>query len=298
MASRAVVPSPIVPGARVRVVATSWAVDRPRLDEGLFVLRDMGLVPVLPANIDARDGFLAGSDAVRREALDEALGDPSAAVVWVAQGGSGATRLLPFLDPDRVRDAGKWLVGFSDATALHATWQRAGLASLHGPNVTTLPRWSRSAREELARCLFHGESPGLPARWASGWAAGVVEGPLVGGNLAVWASLAGTGALPPSEGAILFLEDVDEATHRLDRAAVQLLQAGALDGVKAIVLGQFTACESSHGDVRSAAEVLAAALATSDRPVAFGCPAGHERDARPVLLGVPHALGGGTLAPL
>ena len=81
--------------------------------------------------------------------VEAAIQDADARIVWVAQGGYGATRLLPRLAPSLVARHAKLLVGFSDATALHATWQRAGVASIHGPNLSTLAAWTPAARDEL-----------------------------------------------------------------------------------------------------------------------------------------------------
>ncbi len=280
-------PLPLAPGARVRVVAPSWAVDADRLEAGLSVLAALGLEPVLGGNVGLRAGFFAGDDAARLAALEEALDDPSSPVLWVAQGGHGATRLVGRLDPRRIRAAGKWLVGFSDATALHAAWQRAGLASLYGPNVTTLAAASEGTRAALAASLFEGR---LPAFAVDAPPPGsTVRAPVVGGTLSVWTALVGTGLLPPARGRLLFFEDVDEATHRLDRFVVQLLGSGALEGAAGALLGGFERCPPSHGDGACAEAVIAAALADRGIASAGGVPVGHGRSSRPLLLGGAYA---------
>lgn len=301
MRTRFRLPPAVPQGARVRVVATSWAVDADRFEAGLASLRALGFEPLPPPNLTSRHGFLAGDDGARRAALEEALDDPDARVVWVAQGGYGATRLLGGLDPARVARAGKWLVGFSDATALHAVWQRAGLASIHGPNLTTLPRWSDAARAELAALLFEGRAPSLPCRPAAGSTTGhggFIEGVVMGGNLSVLAAMIGTGCLPSFEDALLLLEDVDEATHRVDRMATQLRQSGVLAGVRAVLLGQFTKCQPSHGDAASAEDVLVAIFAAEGIPVFCGLPVGHERSARTVLFGGGYTVRQGEMVPV
>ncbi len=112
-------------------------------------------------------------------------------VIWSARGGYGSTRLLPHLPVDAVRRADKWFVGFSDPTALHCLWARAGLASLHGANVTTLPEWSSGARDELFSWLTSPAPRLFRGRVMHG--TGLVSGRLLGGNLTVLAAMAGTG---------------------------------------------------------------------------------------------------------
>ena len=69
---------------------------------------------------------------------------------------------------------------------------------------------------------------------------GKARGRLVGGNLSLVSPLVGTPYQPDYEGAILFLEDVNEAFYRLDRMLTHLLLAGVLEKLSGIVMGKFT----------------------------------------------------------
>ena len=103
--------------------------------------KDVRILKSFPENL-ARDvdPEISIDLCFNRELDPRSLDDFDARAIWVARAGYGATRLLPSLDPDRVRQSAKWLIGFSDATALHAVWRQAGLCSVHGPNVSTLAR--------------------------------------------------------------------------------------------------------------------------------------------------------------
>ncbi len=270
---------------RVRVVAPCGPFARERFEAGIAWLHEIGLEPSFDDGVFSRTGYLAGDDDRRLAELEAAIADTDARALWVARGGYGAMRLLERLDPAPVAASPRWLVGFSDVTALHALWQRAGLASVHGANVTTLGSWSPRAREALRGLLFDGAGITLAGRTVAG--AGVAAGPLVGGNLAMLAALAGTGWLPASKGAIVLLEEVREPPYRIDRLLTQLTLAGAFEGVAGFAVGHLTGCEpaAGHEDGPRAEEVIAERLARLGVPVVVDLPLGHGDDAMPTTLG-------------
>ncbi len=278
-------PEPLRAGDVVRIVAPCGPFARESFLTGVDLVHAAGFVPRYDDGVFSRHRYLAGDDARRLAELSAALADEEAKAIWVARGGYGATRLLPRLSVDAVGRRPRWLVGFSDATALHALWQRAGVMSVHGPNITTLGQWSGEARAELFALLGGGAPPQLGGNGRAGNRA--VAGPLVGGNLTVLAALCGTGFLPPPEGAVLLLEDIGERPYRLDRAVTQLVQAGALRGVAGVALGQLTDCRETvepnadYGPLDALLEVLA----PLGVPVVSDLPLGHEGSARAALLG-------------
>lgn len=280
--------APLRPGDRVRIVAPGGAVERERLEEGLVALRAMGLEPVFDEQVFARQRYFAGDDSVRVGQLQAALSDPSVRAIWAARGGYGTARLLPTVPADAVARAGKWLIGFSDISALHCLWAQAGFASVHAVTISTLASWSPDALRTLSQCLF-APQPQLLRGHPSGGAEQPIRGRLMGGNLTVLASLAGTGFLPSWQDSIVFLEDVAEVPYRLDRCITQLRLAGAFAGVRGVALGQLTRCgEHPAGDPRPhpAIEAIVAALAPLGVPVLTGLPVGHEATSYPMLLGV------------
>ncbi len=266
----------------MRIIAPSSPFEPSDLERGVAVLRDrLGLVPRARADLGARAGYLAGDDARRLAEWREALGDPEARAIFCARGGYGAMRLLPELDPRPLLDRPRLLVGFSDVTAVHALLNRAGLATVHGPVLTQLGRAPDAAVAHLEALLFRTAPPalasGTPAPGAGLAGTGTVRagrasGPLLGGSLTLLAHLCGTPYLPPLEGAILLLEDVDEKPYRLDRYVTQLRLAGALSRVAAVAIGQVVACDG--GGLRGP-EVLRELVASLGVPAIEGIPAGH-----------------------
>jgi muramoyltetrapeptide carboxypeptidase len=278
-----VFPPPLRPGDAVRVVAPSASFDADAFERGLSVLSSrLGLRPRVRPDIASRSGYLAGDDTRRIEEWREAVADPEARAIFCARGGYGAMRILPAVDPAPLLDRPKLLVGFSDVTALHATLNRAGLVTVHGPVVTQLGRAPEEALLHL-EALVSGQVP-RPGPWdAPAPGAGLVgtgtlrpgraTGPLLGGNLTLLAHLLGTPFAPRLDGAVLFLEDVGEKPYRIDRDLTQLRLAGALDQLAGVAIGQLSQCD--EGGVEAMA-VVREAVAALGIPAIEGLPAGHE----------------------
>ena len=261
-------------GDTVAVVAPASLATVARLEAGLEALAALGFVPSLrlPEPWTARP-YLAGTDAARAAVLHEAFADPAVAAIWCLRGGFGSARLLPALVARSLET--KPLIGFSDITALHLGLLGRGPIGLHGPVVTQLPDLDEGSLHHL-RQLLTGAVTQVPLGDAVDvLRPGTAEGPLVGGNLAVLASLVGTPWLPSLRGALLFLEDVGEAPYRLDRLLWQLRAAGALDGVGAVLLGEF---RDVPGGTDAGFDALCAELAGYIAgPVLAGLPFGHGR---------------------
>jgi muramoyltetrapeptide carboxypeptidase len=230
-----------------------------------------------------REGFLAGSDARRREELARALERPGVRAIFAARGGCGASRFVHAIDWGALARDPRWIIGFSDITALHVEASRVAVASAHGAHVTSLGRGDHHARAALLRVL---EEPAGARRFA-GLATirpGAAEGPLYGGNLTVLHACAAAGRLRVPEGAILLLEDVTERPYRIDRCLATLEAGGHLAPAAAIVLGDFEQCDPGPDGVTAAA-VLRERLLPLGVPVVAGLPVGHGRRNEPVILG-------------
>jgi muramoyltetrapeptide carboxypeptidase len=274
-------PPALVPGARVAVIAPASAFDRASFESGLACIGARYDVHYQAALFE-RHRYLAGSDARRLQELADALLDPAVKGVFCARGGYGATRLLPRLAA-LASHARKPLVGFSDITALHMWLQSLGTISIHGPVLTQIGLLPEETRQRLFH-LLESPAPAPPLHATDTYVPGVVEGPLLGGNLSVVTRLLGTPYLPSLEGAILLLEDLGERPYRLDRMWTHLELAGVLRQVRGIALGSFTNCEERDADYR-AADVLRELAQASGLPCAAGFPVGHGAMNEPVPLG-------------
>jgi len=284
-------PPPLVRGDRLCAIAPSGALkERDRLKAGLAVWEAQGYpVDLIPA-WDAQHSYLAGTDAQRRQALAQAWQNPDYRGILCVRGGYGGARLLE----DWQWPAGeKWLIGFSDVTALLWSLAGRGIGSLHGPVLTSLgtaPDWA------VDRLMAAVEGRPLPVLTGEGWGGGVARGILLPGNLTVASHLLFTPHQPQLEGVILAWEDVTEAPYRLDRMITQWRMSGALKGVKAIALGQFTDCVGNPG-TWSVGEMLCDRLSDLGIPIVANLPFGHEPGNGALPVGAMAELDGdrGTL---
>lgn len=269
----------------MRIIAPAGPFDRTLFWRGLGFLADSFRLR-LGDHIFSRQGFLAGPAIARAGDLQAALACADTRVVVCARGGVGCSDLFDpaLLDSwSPTSHPPKWLVGFSDVTALHARWQSLGLPSIHASNVTSLGVGCAAVRE---RWLAHILDPLRPQRWSlETLYPGSGVGPLVGGNLAVLHDLCASGQWSPPPGAVLFLEEVAEPPYRIYRMLSALRRAGALSALSALVVGQVTA--SNPGQHGVTARQVFSTLCTEWRlPSAWGLPAGHEVwENHPLTLG-------------
>ena len=284
-------PPLLAEGARVALVAPAGPLrDASDLERAVSNVRSFGWEPVVGDNALSRAGYFAGDDMARVTDLNRALGDDAIDAVWCLRGGYGAMRILDAVDYDAAVRNPKPLIGYSDITALHcALAARAEVVTYHGPTARAV--LSEFSRESLACALIHGGDSCGVANDARVLRDGEAQGVLAGGNLALLSALAGTPYAPRLANTILVLEDIDEAVYRVDRMMRQLLMAGLLDGVRAIVFGACTNCpEAADDGARRLDDVIIEIADAIGVPTLAGVPVGHIDDQWTLPLGAPASL--------
>lgn len=267
----------------------------------------MGLKPRPARHLLDRHGYLAGRDEDRAADVNAMFADPEVCGIFAVRGGWGCARILPYLDFATIRSHPKLLVGFSDITALHLAFaERAGFPTIHGPNAAS--SWPRFSWDAFRAIAFEGATPTLvnpPGKEdrlvqrvgrIRTFRGGRASGRLLGGNLTVLAALMGTPWLPDFDGAILFLEDVDEAPYRIDRMLTQLALAGVLGKVAGVVFGQCTSCDAkdaSYGGF-TLSQVLEQHLAPLGIPAFQGAAFGHVASQFSLPVGVRAEIDAGV----
>jgi muramoyltetrapeptide carboxypeptidase len=273
------------PGDRIAIVASSSPFDKEWYERGAAWLAQRYEL-VVRDDLLARHGFLAGDDERRLRELNDALGDPSIRAIVAARGGYGATRIVSALKWGEP----KWIVGFSDVTALHVEATTRGMMSLHAPMLAWLGDANDDARAQWLRAFEHGDYGTWNVETVIG---GEVEGVSFGGNLALLQACAAMGRLRVPDNAILFLEDCTERPYRLDRMLTSLLVH--LKNVRGVVLGEWSECAAGPDGV-TAEEVARERLSTLNVPIVAGAPFGHGAINRPFPIGAPCAIRGGTVS--
>ena len=233
----------------------------------------------------AKHQRFAGDDDTRLAALHR-VAEASPSVALATRGGYGLTRLLDRIDwalMARSVERGTRWVGLSDVTALQlALLAHTKQTSWAGP--IACDDFGRAESDggvdEITRDCFleamDGSLEAIGFRTEAGLDGVEARGTLWGGNLAVLCSLLGTPHFPKIKGGILFLEDVNEHPYRIERALLQLHQAGVLDQQKAVVLGSFTEYRKSPLDKGYTLKTAIEHLRTRTRtPILTGLPFGH-----------------------
>jgi muramoyltetrapeptide carboxypeptidase len=270
-------------GDRVAVVAPASPFPRDQFDAGLDEIRRLGFEPVFEPGVFDRQRYLAGDAAERARAFMRAWTDPEIAAILTARGGYGSAQMLPHLDAALMRETPTLLVGYSDVTALLGfVTTQCGVTAIHGPTVTGRLGRGESAydRASFVRAVSDAAPPGvLDAPALAAVVAGEASGPVYGGNLTQLAASLGTPwAFDPPEGAVLFLEDVNERPYRLDRLLTQLEQSGVLRRAGALVFGEMPGCDEADGAI-TARQICGELAGRVGVPTVWGLPSGHTAGA-------------------
>jgi muramoyltetrapeptide carboxypeptidase len=277
---------PLREGSRVALVAPAGILpDSAHIEQANENVRSLGWTPVLGQHVTELHGYLAGTDAQRVADINRAIDDESIDAIWCIRGGYGAARLLRDIDWAALKANPRPLIGFSDITALHAAIHReCGIVSFHGP--TARGELSEFSRDSFRRALIDQTDPCGTAAEGRVLKGGKARGRLAGGNLALVTSLIGTPWSVDFDGAILILEDIEEAVYRVDRMMRQLLLAGELQKCVGLVAGDFKPPPGETSDQnRRLDEVIYEAAEEAGIPCLAGAPIGHIHDQWTVPLG-------------
>ena len=298
--SNTVKPKRLRPGMTVGLVTPASNVPEDQeLHAAMDLVRSLGFSAEPAVNLFSRTQYLAGTDQQRADDLNAMFADTDIDAIFCVRGGYGSGRLLRYLDYDMIAANPKVIMGYSDITSiLNAIYLRTGLVTFHGPIAGG--NFSNYTYEQYKKVLIEptqiariGEPPEFETRpgvvdWKNRLTtivSGVAEGHLVGGNLSLMVTLLGTPFEPQFEGAILFLEDVDEPPYSVDRMLTHLWMAGKLEQVAGIVLGKFTD-DGYDSNTFSMEEVLRDRLEPLGIPTLRGAMIGHIEDKTVVPLGV------------
>lgn len=260
-------------GDTVAICVTSNAVSESEMADGIAKLESWGLNVVGADNLYLKDGRYAGTLSQRIESFQKLIDNPNIKAIIAARGGYGAAQILGMIDFKPLINNPKWMVGFSDITAIHIALNNLGIESLHGPMANNLK--DEKSVDYLKKALF-GELDGYSMDSNSNCINGVAKGRLVGGNLSLIYSLGGTLFDLNAKGAILFIEEVGESNYSFDRMLTNLKLSGKLDYVKGIIIGELSGM--NQGIDKSVEEIVKEKVEDLGIPVFYGFPAGHDTE--------------------
>lgn len=288
---RVIVPPPLQKGDSIVVLTPASAVSAGKVENAVAALRAMGFKAGMSQYSRGNRGTYCGTQQQRVDDLRRAILNPDVKAIICARGGYGVVQLLSELDKLPLRSNPKWIVGFSDISALHALMFKHGIASVHGPmgvNLAKSTHPSPSCRALMD--VLQGSHMRYDIPYSRYNHLGTAEAPLVGGNLAVLTALIGTPYDMIRPGTILFIEDVSEPIYKVQRMLYQLKLSGVLGKLKGIIVGDFTETPSADRNHSSMESMIADMVREYNYPVAFGMPVGHGKVNVPLVESVPVKL--------
>lgn len=264
----------------------------------LQVLQGWGYQVRLGTTIGKRDCSFGGTDYERATDLQQMMDNPELKAIWCARGGYGLVRIIDRLDWSIFKHHPKWIIGFSDVTILHNGLHREGVASVHGKMLNSFPEsWAAAPDLQMdtilsIRQLLEGRKMMYNVVPHPQNKLGTATGMLVGGNLKLLETQAGTASDLDTKGKILFVEDVGEYPYSIDRMFWNLQRTGKLEHLAGLVVGGFTLRSEDEGKAfgRTVQDIVLEKLGTYNYPVCFDFGVGHQPANWPLKCGAVHRL--------
>jgi|AGTN01.3.fsa_nt_gi Uncharacterized proteins, homologs of microcin C7 resistance protein MccF len=271
------------------LLSPAGKIDEYIVEDAAAIVESWGLLPQISENALLNVGRFSGSVEQRLSDLQKAFDDPEVRLILCSRGGYGTVHLLGRLNFSGIKAHPKWVIGYSDITALHAALQANGVASIHGPMAKHFSdegmedvsvRYTKNilAGQPVEYCIPVTEK-GFPNR------SGIASGRLFGGNLSVFCALLGSrfGKIPYK--GILFIEDIGELPYRVDRMMYQLKLAGVFERIGGLIVGQFTDYEEDNQMYSPLRESILNVVKEYAFPVCFNFPVGHVKLNFPLIMG-------------
>ena len=258
------------------------------IEAAQMLLKNWGLVTVLGPHLFSESYHFAGTDAQRLKDLQWALDNPDVKAIWCARGGYGSMRIMDELNFEPFKKNPKWLVGYSDITALHNQLQNLGYETLHAMMPVNMEEDAKAITASITSLkagLFgtlamHNIESNKSNRMGS------AKGILIGGNLTLLTAQLGSASQLDTRNKILFIEEIGEYKYHIDRMLQSLKRAGYFDHCNGVIVGDMMDIKAnSPAWGTGIEELIMNILDPYDFPVAFGIPAGHKPENRALIFG-------------
>ena len=288
-------PKSLKKGDKIAIISPAGAVDASQLEKGLEMIKSKGFEPILGEHLYTKysNGYnYAGTEKERLNDINWALNDDEISAVWASRGGYGCQHLLEGLNLKGFEKNPKWYIGYSDNTVIQSYLLKKGFASIHGQTIKTSSFGVTEESYDLIFALLKGKKPKYSLASHQFNKEGIIDGELVGGNLALIYALLGTKYSFDFKDKILFIEDIGENFYALDRMIMSLELAGVFKKIKGLIVGGMT----NMGDEKEnkqyeesfdefAFKMISDKISKYDFPTIFAFPNGHIKDNRPLIIG-------------
>lgn len=263
-------------GDKVAISALASKLNAEDIQSAINLMQEnWGVEVVVGESVGVSYFDFAGTDEVRLRDFQQQLDNQEIKAIFSARGGYGSSRIIDAVDFTKFKKNPKWIVGFSDITAVHGELHVLGFQSLHAPMPKTFMRDYVSVQKLEAFLFGKNINYTIPANSFNKY--GVGAGQIIGGNLCILAHLIGSKSEVDTDGKILFIEDISEYFYNIDRMLVQLKRAGKLENLAGLIVGNFSELkENDEPFGKNIFEIITEHTAEYHYPICFDFPVGHE----------------------
>ena len=258
------------------------------MDKSISLMESWGLNVVLGSNIYDSYGHFSSSDANRQKDFQNAIDDNKIKAIWCARGGYGAMRIIDKINYDNLLKHPKWVIGYSDITAIHNDIHNLGVESLHGVMSKSLEDISvdDESIKKLKDVIFGKGELYYVIESNKYNITGEASGKLVGGNLTLLQSLLESKSSIDTTNKIIFIEEVGEYLYHIDRMLHSLKRADYFSKCSGLIVGDFTDIRKNETKFgKNLYEIINEIVKEYNFPVIYGFPAGHGQKNLPLIFG-------------
>ncbi|SCW84890.1 muramoyltetrapeptide carboxypeptidase [Mucilaginibacter sp. NFR10] len=293
------IPPYLQTGDTIGIISPSGYMSLADLIPAVQFIQSWGFNVAIGDNTGKKDFIYGGTDEERAADLQQMLDNPGIKAIMCARGGYGLVRIIDRLNFRQFKKNPKWIIGFSDITALHCHINRNfGIATLHSKMCNSFPDdWAKADPMQMAtiqsiRQALTGESLNYSSPACPQNRPGKTEAPLVGGNLSLIATLSGTPSDLDTDEKILFVEDTHEYLYNIDRMFWNLKQSGKLSRLAGLIIGGFQLKPDVEGEEfgHTIYDIVTEKVKNYNYPVCFDFPVGHQKNNFALKCGVQHVL--------
>ena len=286
-------------GDTVGITSPAGYITLDQIQPSVLQMQSWGFYVKIGSTIGKRDFTYGGTDEERLKDFQQMLDDPNLKAIMCARGGYGLVRIIDQLDFSQFIRHPKWIIGFSDITVLHCHLAKnLRISSIHSKMCNSFPDdWTKADPIQIETILsiknaLIGEQMGYTAAYNMNNRLGKVEGILVGGNLSILETLAGSNSDLDTKDKILFIEDTGEYLYSIDRMLWNLKRCGKLKNLKGLIIGGFKVKPDDPGEEfgKTVYEIVLEKVKEYHYPIAFDFPVGHQRNNFALKCGANHVL--------
>ncbi|WP_316737023.1 LD-carboxypeptidase [Pedobacter aquatilis] len=293
------IPPYLNPGDTIGITSPAGYITLEQIQPSVLQMQSWGFNIKIGNTIGKRDFTYGGTDEERLNDFQQMLDDPNLKAIMCARGGYGFVRIIDKLDFSTFRKNPKWIIGFSDITVLHCHLAKNyGIASIHSKMCNSFPDdWTKAEPIQIETILsikkaLIGEQLNYSAPTNLNNRKGKTDGILVGGNLSIIETIAGSDSDLDTKNKILFIEDTGEYLYSIDRMLWNLKRSGKLKNLKGLIVGGFKIKPDDAGEEfgKTIYKIVLEKVKDYNYPIAFDFPVGHQRNNFALKCGSNHYL--------